>query len=71
MSFGFDGELVLVHDFIGYECVVDAEVLVVLHRGAEVEVFDVNVHVAGSFVRIGDGAVNLNFFVEDGDCWGA
>ena len=38
------------HDFIGYECMVEAGVLLVLRRGAEVEVFDVDSHVAGSFV---------------------
>ena len=58
VSFRLDDELVFFHDFIRYEFVVDAEVLVVLHRGAKVEVFDVDAHLAGSFVCIRDGAVN-------------
>ena len=39
---GFDGELVFIHDFIGYECVVDMEVLIVLHWDAEVEVLEMS-----------------------------
>ena len=58
VSFKLDDELVFFHDFIRYEFVVDAEVLVVLHRGAKVEVFDVDAHLAGSFVFIRNGAVN-------------
>ena len=71
VSVGFDGELVFVHDFINYECAVDAEVLLVLYWVADVEVFGVNTHVAGSLVYIGYDAVNVNFCSKDGDCWGA
>ena len=44
-------------------------VLVVLHWGAKVEVFDVNAHVEVYFVCIRDGDVNVNFCVEYGDYW--
>ena len=50
MSAGFYGELVFIHELIVYECEVDAEVLLVIHWGAKVEVFDVDPHVAGPFV---------------------
>ena len=66
MSVGFYSELVFVHDFITYECALDAEVLLVLHRGSKVGIFDVDDHVLGSFVCIRYGAANVNFLVEDG-----
>ena len=50
---------------------VDAEVLLVIHCGAKEEVFDVDAHVAGCFVCIGDGAVDVSFCVKYGDCWGS
>ena len=49
---------------------MDAEVSVVIHWSAEVEFFDVDAHLAGSFVCIGDGAVNVNFCAKYGDLWG-
>ena len=63
VSVGSDGEFLFVHDFIGYKCAVDAEVLSVLHWGAEVEFVDVNAHVVGLFVCIRYGTVNLNVCV--------
>ena len=39
VSIWFDGKLVFFHEFIGYDCVVDVEVLVIIHRGDKVEVF--------------------------------
>ena len=65
VSVGFDSELVFSHEFIGCECAMYAEVLVVLHWGAEVEVFNVDAHVAGSFVCIGYGSVNIKCCVKD------
>ena len=70
MLVGFDSELVFLHDFVGYGCAVYTEVLVVHRWGAEVEVFDVNAHVLGSFLCIRYGVVNVNFCVGDGDCSG-
>ena len=67
VSIGFNCEFAFVHYLPGYECVLDAEALVVLHWGAEVAVFDVDAHVLGSFVCIGDGTINVIFCVEGGD----
>ena len=71
VSVRFDVKLTFVHAVIGYECALYVEVLVLLHWGDKAEVFDVDVHVAGSFVCIGDGAVNVFFCMENGDCWGS
>ena len=60
MSVGFYGELLFVHELIRSECAVDTEILVVLIWGANVKVFDVNAHVAGSFVYTRYGNVNVN-----------
>ena len=39
VSFGFDGEVVLVHDLLGDEFLFDPDVLEVTHGSAQVEVF--------------------------------
>ena len=52
VSVRFDIEFVFFHDFIRYEFVLDAEVLVVLSCVAKAEVFDDDAHVSGSLVCI-------------------
>ena len=42
----------------------DADVLVVLHGRAKVEVLDVNAEVAGTFVGIGDGAIYVELGID-------
>ena len=66
VTVGFDGEVVFVHDFLWDEIASDADVLVVAHGGAEVEVLYIETEVSCAVFCIGDGAVDVDFGV--GDC---
>jgi hypothetical protein len=48
-----------VPDFLGYPFGEDVDVLVVLHWCAKVVVFDVDAQIAGPFVGVRDGAVDV------------
>ena len=63
---GDDGDVLawIIPHFLGNHLWEDADVLVVLHGHAKVEVFDVNAKVAGTFVGIGDGAIYVELGIE-------
>ena len=65
-----EDNVVLVEYFLGDEFFVDAHVLEVLHGSSQVEVFYVNAHISCIVFCTKDGAVDMDIYVEEGDCWG-
>ena len=49
---------------------MDAHVLEILHGSSQIEVLDVDAHVFCVVFCAQDGAVDVNFHVEERDCWG-
>ena len=68
-TIGGDGFIVpwIIPHFLGDHFWEDADVLVVLHGRAKVEVFDVDAKVAGTFVGIGYGAIYVELGIEHRD----
>ena len=63
---GGDGDVVvwIIPHFLGEHLWEDADVLVVLHGSAKVEVFDVDAKVSGTFLGIGNGAIYVELGIE-------
>ena len=63
---GGDGDVVawIIPHFLGGHLWEDADVLLVFHGRAKVEVFDVNAKVSGTFVGIRDGAIYVEIDIE-------
>ena len=54
----------IIPHFLGNHIWEEADVLVVLHGRAKVEVFDVNAEVEVTFVGIGDGAIYVELGID-------
>ena len=50
---------------------MNAQILEILHRSSQVDVLDVDAHVFCVVFGALDGAVDMDFCVEEGDCRGA
>ena len=61
----------IIPHFLGNHIWEDADVLVVLHGHAKVEVFDVDAKVASTSVGIRDGAIYVELRIEHAHGWRA
>jgi hypothetical protein len=68
-TIGGDVDIIVgvVPDFLGDDGRGDADILVVIHGGSQVLIFDVEAEVACSMLGVGDGAVEMDLGVQLGD----